>query len=122
MDIKVDLRNNAIPPILYLKILCPPFWALLVSLGSWLLESFAIMPLCLNMSGAKVVVNKSWYYCDIMASLLFANYNPSCPHVPIREGIRTERIELHEVRCSERKHSPSSFLVNSPFAANKTKK
>lgn len=57
-----------------------------------------------------------------MAFPLFAEYNPSHIQVPIEESIKTEVIEVHEVRCSKFKCAPSPLIVELPFTTKKTKK
>lgn len=58
-DAKVALCNDTIPLIFSLDILCPWFWALPASLGSWLLELFMIVLLCLNVNKTKDMASKS---------------------------------------------------------------
>lgn len=121
-DTKVALHNDAIPSVPSLNILCPWFQALSASLGSRLLEPFVIVPLCLDVSEIKVVANKSWYYHNGVASPLFANYNPSHPHMSIREGIHTEAMEVHKVHQPENKYAPSLILLNCYLQPRRTRR
>lgn len=86
------------------------------------MDLFETVPLRLDVNQAEVATNISLDHYNHVASALFANHNPSHPHIPIREGIQRKVIEVCKAQYLEIKDAPSPSLVKSPTATKKTKK
>lgn len=109
----IALHHDSILSFPILNILCPKMCALSTPFLYSNSEPFVVVHFLQVDSKKKVAIEKSWFYCGLIALSLFDRRDPSLVQMPLYDTIFAKGKELHLACQLERKCSiPATVLPN----------